>query len=55
MQRSGSYAGVFWVNIGMIVSLVLNDTDNLAPIILATCGIPFACACGAFAARMFKI
>lgn len=36
----------------MCVSLGLNDKDNIAPIIIATCGIPFACVAGALAARM---
>jgi hypothetical protein len=42
------------VNLCMIAALALDNTDNYAPLIIGTIGIPFAGALGAFAAGMFE-
>lgn len=44
------YAGMLWVNIGMIISLGLNDTNNYVPLLIALVGFPFASVAGAFVA-----
>lgn len=55
VMRTGSFAGLIWVNIGMVVAMNIDDNTVVFPIIMATVGVPFAVAAGAVAAdRRFK-
>lgn len=50
LVRAGSYAGVFWVNVCMIVALIISDRNNYTSTIAAGVGCPWLIALGAFAA-----
>lgn len=48
LTRSGSYAGIFWVNICMMIAIGIDDSNNLTSTIAAGVGCPLFIALGVF-------